>query len=697
MTVADLAMDDTPGDVASRIETIMREGSSYFPTRFRCKDGSVITADVAVRYLPERNLLIGFHRDITEKKQAEEALRESEARLSTIMDNVGAFIFIKDTQYRYTYANNKVCELFGRKAEEIVGRTDADFFPAASVEEIMRSDRPVIEEGKTVSREEKDLTSQDKVPRTYWTVKLPLYDCQGSIAALCGISAYISSRKEAEEKIRESEQFIRNILDTVDEGFIVVSPDYRVLVANKAYCGQTGVCIDTIAGSHCYEISHKNNRPCHEEGEECAVLQALAQGEPCAALHRHHDADGNLIYVETKAYPIKDESGKVKSVIETINNITEKYLLEDERLKIQKLEAIGTLAGGIAHDFNNLLQGVFGYVSMAKMLSHQPEKVERMLDQAEKALSLSVNLTTQLLTFAKGGNPVKKKVDLRPVIENASKFALSGSRCNCRLHLNLNLWPAEADEGQIAQVIQNIVLNASEAMPEGGIVDISTENVDSSLNGGRQIRIVVKDKGIGIPEAYRAKIFDPYFTTKRKGSGLGLATSYSIIKNHGGSIEVVSSPGEGSTFLITLPACKAEDLGKEVFQTALAGLQQKRRILLMDDEALVRDVAQSMFETLGHHIELASHGEEAIGIYEEAFMSGNSFDLVVLDLTIKGGIGGQDTLKKLLEIDPEVKAVVSSGYADNKVCSGYRDFGFQGMLNKPYTVKDIKECLFGVF
>lgn len=278
------------------------------------------------------------------------------------------------------------------------------------------------------------------------------------------------------------------------------------------------------------------------------------------------------------------------------------------------------------------------------------------------------------------------------MLENATKFALSGSRCDYRLHLVPNLWPVQVDEGQISQVIQNVVLNASEAMPMGGTIDISAENI-TQPHAGRQIRIAIKDTGIGIPETYRGKIFDPYFTTKQKGSGLGLATSYSITKNHGGYIEVVSVQNKGTTFFIFLPACVSEIEKEAPQQSVGAGQKQKRRILLMDDEEIIREVAQGMLEMLGDDVELACHGEEAIGKYQGALLSGNPFDLVILDLTIKGGMGGKETIQKLQEIDPEVRAVVSSGYSDNSVVASYREHGFQGVLNKPYNIKDLSACL----
>jgi signal transduction histidine kinase/ActR/RegA family two-component response regulator len=380
----------------------------------------------------------------------------------------------------------------------------------------------------------------------------------------------------------------------------------------------------------------------------------------------------------------------------SFSDVTEKHRLEEDRLKAKKLEDLGILAGGIAHDFNNLLQGVYGNISMAKLQVNDPGKVSELLDQAGKALSMSVSLATQLLTFSKGGKPVKKKMDIRQVIENTSRFALSGSKCACRLQLDPNLWWADADEGQIAQVIQNIVLNACEAMPDGGFVNLSAENKKHPQRE-RQIEITVKDSGTGIPESLRSRIFDPYFTTKQNGSGLGLATSLSIIKKHGGSIDFVSTQDEGSTFFITLPACESEIQEEKPFQSSRSGKKQKRRILLMDDQELVREVAKRMIGVTGNDVELACHGEEAIGMYLRAFRSDDPFDLVILDLTIQCGMGGQETMRKLQEIDPNVIAVVSSGYSDDPVISEYQEYGFTGLLNKPYTIEDLEECLNGIF
>jgi PAS domain S-box-containing protein len=508
----------------------------------------------------------------------------------------------------------------------------------------------------------------------------------------------LTTRRAAEERIRESEEFIRSILDTVDEGFIVVDRDWRILTANRAYADQAGLPADAVVGRRCHEVSHRLAQPCGEHGEECAVARTFQTGRPATALHRHPGADGAILYVETRSFPLRDAAGRVTAAIETLTNITEKHLLEEERLKSQKLESIGTLAGGIAHDFNNLLQGVFGYISMAEAAIDHKERALALLGQAEQALQMSVGLTSQLLTFSKGGRPVKRRLALGQVIQNAARFALSGSRSDCALTIAPDLRQVEADEGQIGQVIQNIVLNADQAMPLGGRVTIEARNLPAAEQGEAAaperrdwVEIAVRDEGPGIPAEHLGKVFDPYFTTKEKGSGLGLATSYSIVRNHEGRLEVRSEVGTGTTFVIRLPAAP-EAPGERARQRSspatLGG-----RILLMDDDEMVRTVAGELLQALGHGVDFAAHGEEALAKFREARESGRPFDAVILDLTIRGGMGGAETLRRLLEIDPAVKAVVSSGYSDDAVTSTYRDHGFRAFLKKPYRLEELRETL----
>ena len=700
LSVADIHPKEALPDVLNAFERQLRgEISLAENIPMLRKDGTVFPADInAVTVdLGGRPCLIGIFRDITERKRAE----EENDRLARAVSVVTEGIAVTDEQDRFIYLNDAHAKTYGYLQSELMGKTWRHVTPREFV--------PLIEQelARTLRSREIGVWSgespglcKDGTGIATEITATSRWNEKGEYAGHICVVRDITERKRAEEKIRQSEEFIRSILDTVDEGFIVVGRDYRILTANKAYCAQVGLPVEEVIGKHCYELSHKVSRPCYEEGEECAVRQVFATGRPHAALHKHPDLEGHTLFVETKAFPIKDASGAVSSVIETINNITERHLLEEERLKTQKLESIGTLAGGIAHDFNNLLQGIFGYISMAKLTLGQREKSLAMLVQAEKALHQSVNLTSQLLTFSKGGKPVKKVIDLRPVIENAIKFALSGSRTGYRLAADDSLWCVEADEGQIGQVIQNIVLNADQSMPEGGTVEIAARNIPEGdaaapqgLGRGNYVELSISDGGIGIPADYLTKIFDPYFTTKEKGSGLGLATSYSIVKNHDGMIDVSSVLGKGSTFTIYLPATR------EVLESAAASVSarcttgKKCRVLVMDDEPVVRLVAGELLRELGHETEFAEHGDSAIEKYRRAKAAGKPFDVVILDLTIRGGKGGAETLRELLEIDPGVKAVVSSGYSDDEVLATYRQHGFRSFLKKPYNIQELDRML----
>ncbi len=641
-------------------------------------------------------------REIEERKYAEKALLESQNMLRQVLNTLPQSVFWKDRDSVYQGCNDVFARAVGLdNPESIVGKTDYDLpWPRAEAESYRRDDHDVITGDRPKLHIIEPLQQADGSRLWIDTSKVPLHDRKGNVTGVLGVYEDITSRKSAEEKLREREAFIRTILDTVDQGFIVVDREFRIQTANRAYCDQINRSCDDILGKTCHAVSHGTTNPCFDEGEDCAVRRVFADGNPHIVFHKHAGKNDQVIFVETKAFPLKDASGKVTSAIEVISNITERQLLEEERLKTQKLEAVGTLAGGIAHDFNNLLQGVFGYISLAKLKRDDREKSLAALEEAEKALHMSVRLTNQLLTFSKGGRPAKKTIDLLPVIENAAKFALSGSRTDCRITADKNLWPADADEGQISQVIQNIVLNADQAMPESGEVDIRAGNMTVSgpdapkgLAEGSYIVISISDTGVGIPEQYLAKIFDPYFTTKEKGSGLGLATSYSIIKNHNGAINVKSEAGKGTTFSLYIPAIQARRAAAEEKTAAAVSPKRGGRVLVMDDEQVIRDVASALIGELGHRVETASHGAEAVEKYLAAAQAGDPFDVVILDLTIRGGMGGAEAVKKLLAVDPRVAAVVSSGYSDDAGIAGYLEQGFKAFLKKPYDVVELRNVL----
>jgi len=334
------------------------------------------------------------------------------------------------------------------------------------------------------------------------------------------------------------------------------------------------------------------------------------------------------------------------------------------------------------------------------MLASPQDKIFERLASAEKASLRARDLTQQLLTFSKGGAPVKKATSLTELIRDSVSFALSGSNVTCEFSMPEDTWVVEVDEGQISQVIQNLIINAEQAMPEGGRIRVSCENLALNektglpLKEGKYVQISVQDQGGGIPPKYLQRIFDPYFTTKEKGRGLGLATVYSIIRNHNGHITLDSEAGVGTTFRIYLPASESQIAARRTESREVRST--KGKILLMDDEAVVRESMREILTFAGYEVESAQEGTEAIDLYVRAKAADKAFDAVIMDLTIPGGMGGKEAIEKLTEIDPEIKAIVSSGYSNDPIMAHFREYGFRGAVSKPYKVNEITDILYDI-
>ena len=392
-----------------------------------------------------------------------------------------------------------------------------------------------------------------------------------------------------------------------------------------------------------------------------------------------------------------DSKGKLSGAVHAARDVTERKNMDKELQKAEKLESLGLLAGGIAHDFNNILSSILVNIGMSKIYAGKEGKSLSRMNEAEKAVLRAKDLTQQLLTFSRGGAPIKNPASIAALLKDTAEFALSGSNVRCDFSAAGGLWDVEIDEGQISQVIQNLVLNGSQAMPQGGTIYIGANNVSLKtgdlppLKEGKYIKIEMQDQGVGIPREHYTKIFDPFFSTKQRGSGLGLSTAYSIVKKHSGLITVESELGKGTTFYIYLPATgeKKKKKKKEDLRT-IAG---HGRILLMDDEEMVLEATGDMLQEMGYTVTTAEDGEEAIKLYEAAGQAGEPFEVVIMDLVVPGGMGGKETIERLLEIDPGVRAVVSSGYSTDPVMAHYEEYGFVGAVSKPYKIIDMSTVL----
>lgn len=681
--------------------TFLRNGiAKDISYQFIKKNGELL--DVLLSATAERDAVGNVVRsqavivDVTEQKRAEELLLRREERYRLLYEGTPVMMHSINSEGKLISVSNQWLKTLGYTRDEVLGRRSTEFLDEKST--AYARDIILPDFMRTGICTDVPYTFIKKNGEKVFTLLSAIAerDYAGKIARSLAVIIDITERKQAQEKLIEGEARFRGLVEHSPLAISIIDRSGRIEYLNKKHIELVGYAVEDVPTLDAWWAQVYPDEKTRQRMATAweGTARRILSGEDIGAIERTIvGKDGSSKDVEMRFSLVGDK------ILAVFADISERKKLEQEIIKTQKLESIGALAGGIAHDFNNLLQGIFGYISLAKMTIQQKDKALAMLDQAEKALHQSVNLTTQLLTFSKGGKPLKKVFNLRPMIEEAVRFSLSGSSVDHSLLIDKDIWPVDADEGQIAQVIQNIVINAEQSMPLGGRIEIIARNTAAGTVAGlpndlqgNLVEIIVRDQGTGIAPEHLPRIFDPYFTTKEKGSGLGLATSYSIIRNHGGVIEVSSELAKGSTFTICLLASQTD--AEEQSPSSLSFFKgPKGRILVMDDERMVRDVAGALINSLGHEVAFAEHGESAITQYRDAMDAGKPFDMVMLDLTIKGGLGGLETLQKLLEIDPEVKALVSSGYSDDSSMSDYLSKGFKACLKKPYTIENLSTVL----
>ena len=501
-----------------------------------------------------------------------------------------------------------------------------------------------------------------------------------------GLAKEVKEREQAEKALIESEAHMRALIETIPDLIWLKDPDGVYISCNPKFERFFGAKEIDIIGKTDHDFLDKELADFFRQKDK----EAMVAGKPSVNEEEVTYADdGHNEILETVKTPMYDSEGKFIGVLGTARDISERKKIEAELQQMQKLESIGILAGGIAHDFNNILAGIITNIYLSKMDIQRDSPGFNNLESAEKAILRAKDLTQRLLTFARGGDPVTKAASIVKIIKESAEFILTGSNVICDYHVADDLLPAIVDEGQISQVIQNLVLNSSQAMPEGGTIHISMDNIELvtdvkvPLEEGRYVKIVIQDKGTGMSEEHLTSIFDPYFTTKDTGRGLGLSIAYSVVKSHKGHISVESEIGAGTTFTIYLPA--SERPIEEVESRDDTILKGHGKILLMDDEEMIRKSIGQFLEISGYEVEYAEEGNEAIALYKKAMEASKPFDAVILDMTIRRGMGGKESIKKLLGIDPDVKAIVSSGYSNDPIMADFREYGFSDVLAKPFN------------
>jgi PAS domain S-box-containing protein len=641
--------------------------------------------------------LLGIYEDITERKITEEKIRENEKRYRTLftemLEGFALHEIICDAvgnpvDYRFLDINPAFEKLTGLKSEDTIGKTVRSVLPNIEYYWIEKYGKVALT-GESISFE----NYSGEIDRYYSVVAFsPEY---GKFATLF---EDITDRKRSEILLSQEKERLAVTLRSIGDGVITTDLNGNVVIINRAAEELTGWKLEEAKGRPLNEVFHIINEGTRLECEN-PVKKVLESGH-VVELANHTvliNKNGHEYIIADSGAPIKDKESNTVGVVLVFRDITEKQKLLENIQRTDKLESIGILAGGIAHDFNNLLSGIYGFIELAIDECPEISPVKDYLNKSMKTFERAKDLTQQLLTFAKGGSPLRKIVPLLPLLRENSLFALSGSNVSCIFDVGENIWLCDIDENQISQVINNIVLNAQQSMPLGGKIVISAQNIEISgndfisLNPGKYVKISVVDSGVGIPASILPRIFDPFFTTKQKGNGLGLATAYSIIKKHDGEITVHSIPDNGTTFHIYLPASEQTDTIQVKNKTDVhSGLGN---VLLMDDEEVIKETVSAMLTGMGYNVIYARDGNEALKMIKESMINGDGFIYAIFDLTIPGGVGGKETIKKLREFNKDLMVFVSSGYSEDPVMANPKEYDFTDKISKPFRKSELAELM----
>ncbi|RJR32720.1 MAG: PAS domain S-box protein [Deltaproteobacteria bacterium] len=642
-------------------------------------NATAITTSGGVKFL-------SLVRDISDRKQTEAKLRDNEQFLVDIFNSIQDGLSILDPNLNIIRVNPAM-EKFGY-VQPMVGRKCYEVYHGQSSPCKVCPTQQTLLTGKACRETVKGPPSNPEQVMEVFT--FPLEDrVTGEIKAVIEYVRDVTEPRRAELALAEEASRRRLLFEQSRDGIVILDQNGKVYEANPMFAEMLGYSLKEVHQLHVWDWDAQWTRE-----QLLAIIHDTDRAAACfETVHRRKD--GTVFDVEISANKVLQAGHNLRFCV--CRDISQRKQAEEERLRLSKLESLATLAGGIAHDFNNILTAIMGNISLATLDLGNGDRSRERLAGADRACLQAQTLARQLLTFARGGAPVKKPVSVGKIVTESASFSLRGSQVRCEFSFPQDLWTLEADPGQLNQVFQNLIINAIQAMPMGGIINIRGENltVDSGsellLNRGRYVKVSVQDQGVGVPPDHLPKIFDPYFTTKQTGSGLGLATAYSIVKNHQGLISVDSKLGAGAVFNVYLPASdKKLTSAREENRDLLLG---KGKILVMDDEEIVIQVLEQMLGLLGYQGKFSKTGNEALELFLKAQESGEAFDAVILDLTVPGGMGGKEVMEKLRQIDPRIKAIVSSGYSDAPIMAEFEKYGFSGIIAKPYKVSELGKVL----
>lgn len=634
--------------------------------------------------------LVGTIVDISDRKHAEEALRLSERMYSLVFrTSPDAIILTRRRDGTYLEVSEAFTRMTGYTLAETIGNTSLALNIWVDPVERRRF-MTELEQHGIVRGMEAGFRRKDGTLFIGQLSSCPI-EIDGEPCIL-SISRDVTVLKEAVQALRDNEENLRTIMDALPVG-IAITDGSAIEYLNCCFVDHFGYTLAEIPTDREWFLRAYPDREYRETlvgAWHADLTAARLNGIPVPPREAMVTCkDGSVRHTLANTRIIRDR------ILVIFTDITEHESIQRELLKIQKLESLGVLAGGIAHDFNNILTGIMGNISFARMLLDPEHEARGPLDRAEKASGRAADLARQLLVFAKGSLPVKKVIELRKVVDDAVSLALSGTPVKGVIDLPGELHAVEADEGQLNQAFHNIVINAAEAMPEGGILTVGGANIvlearnSLGLTGGTYVKLSFTDQGGGISAENQKRIFDPYFTTKAGGSGLGLASTYAIVAKHGGAISVASTVGAGTTFFLYLPSIGAVATVPESGKPAGTAAPLAGMILVMDDDEMIRDLARITLRRAGYAVETCDNGEAAVARYRAAQEAGNPFTVTIMDLTIPGGMGGVEAARRILAFDPAARLVVSSGYSDDPVMANFAEYGFCAAIEKPYKIDDI--------